>query len=139
MEYPTFRGDERGVEGLEPDLVLPEQFFGALRRASTQSGERRLMAAVLEEGIETFRRYALTADPVGRELFDDARAWILARHDPSLFSFTTVCGLLEIDEGYLRSGLLRWLEHERARSVRQAEGQRSDPANDRDQPSAATG
>jgi hypothetical protein len=114
METLLWTRDDRAADGLEPDLMLPEQFFGALRRSSGQNGERRLMAAVLQEGIETFQKYAYAHDPEGRELFEDARAWILARHDQELFSFTTVCATLELDADCLRSGLFRWLETHRA-------------------------
>lgn len=112
METAILTRDDRGSDGLEPDLMLPEQFFGALRRSSSQNGERRLVAAVLQEGIETFQRYAAARDPEGRELFLDARAWILARHDSELFSFTSVCGILDIDAECLRGGLLRWLSRQ---------------------------
>ena len=114
MESLLWNRDDRVGDGLEPDLMLPEQFFGALRRSSSQNGERRLMAAVLQEGIETFQKYAHAGDPEGRELFADARAWLLARHDHDLFSFTTVCTMLELDADCLRQGLLRWLAQERA-------------------------
>ena len=100
--------DDRGMEMLDPDVMTPEQFFGLLR-GTARTGERRLMAAVLQDGIETFQKNADARDPVGRELFDEARAWILARHDPSLFSFTTVCDVLDLDSNALRGGLLRWL------------------------------
>jgi hypothetical protein len=113
MEMPLWTRDDRGADGLEPDLMLPEQFFGALRRANAHNGERRLMAAVLQEGIETFQKHALSRDAESRELFADARAWIVARHDQDLFSFTTVCGVLDLDADCLRSGLLRWLERRR--------------------------
>lgn len=113
METAIWTRDDRVGDGLEPDLMLPEQFFGAMRRSSNQNGERRLMAAVLQEGIETFQKYAQARDPEGRELFEDARAWILARHDQDLFSFTTVCATLELDPDCLRGGLFRWLERHR--------------------------
>jgi hypothetical protein len=115
METALWTRDDRGADGLEPDLMLPEQFFGALRRNSSQNGERRLMAAVLQEGIETFQKYAHARDPEGRELFDDARAWIVARHDQDLFSFTTVCAVLDIDAECVRGGLMRWLDRHRVR------------------------
>ena len=118
METAILTRDDRGSDGLEPDLMLPEQFFGALRRSSSQNGERRLMAAVLQEGIETFQRYAAAGDPEGRELFHDARAWILARHDSALFSFTSVCAILDIDAECLRGGLLRWLDRQTCSPLR---------------------
>jgi hypothetical protein len=117
METSLWTHDDRGGDGLEPDLMLPEQYFGALRRSSNQNGERRLMAAVLQEGIETFQKYATAQDPEGRELFADARSWILARYDQDLFSFTTVCATLEIDAECLRGGLLRWLDLQGSGSV----------------------
>jgi hypothetical protein len=125
METALWTRDDRGGDGLEPDLMLPEQFFGALRRGSAQNGERRLMAAVLQEGIETFQKYAGARDAEGRALFEDARAWIVARHDQDLFSFTTVCAVLDIDADCVRGGLLRWLDRQRvegASSPRAVEG-----------------
>jgi hypothetical protein len=107
MDFSIAR-DDRGMEMLDPDLMTPDQFFGLLR-GTARTGERKLMAAVLQDGIETFQKNASARDPIGRELFDEARAWILARHDPSLFSFTTVCDVLELDANALRAGLLRWL------------------------------
>ncbi len=110
MEQPILPSEERGVDGLEPDLMLPEQFFGTLRGPSRTSGERRLMAAVLQEGIETLQKNVHASDPEGRESFLDALAWLRARHDVALFSFTTVCAALDIDADFLRGGVMRWLE-----------------------------
>lgn len=109
MEHPELPREERGVDGLEPDVMLPEQFFGALRGFGSRGGETRLMAAVLQEGIDTFRKYALARDPEGRELFEDARAWLVARHDHDLFAFTTLCEILGVDADCLRGAMLRWL------------------------------
>ena len=118
MDSSVLTRDDRGTDFLEPDLMLPEQFFPALRRGQARNGERRLMAAVLQDGVETFQKYALARDPAGRELFDEARAWIGARHDATLFSFTTVCDVLEIDPDHLRQGLLRWLSTQQVRASR---------------------
>ncbi|MEW6272161.1 MAG: hypothetical protein AB1689_23000 [Thermodesulfobacteriota bacterium] len=117
MEYSLLTRDDRGGEVLEPDVMTPEQFFGLLRQRSWQDGERRLMAAVLQDGIENFQKYAFATDPLGRELFDVERSWIVA-DDHALFSFTTVCEVLDIDPGCLRNGLLRWLEQRRHDPVR---------------------
>ena len=54
MEYSLLTRDDRGTEFLEPDVMTPDQFFGLLRQRSWQDGERRLMAAVLQDGIENF-------------------------------------------------------------------------------------
>ncbi|MFM7736706.1 MAG: hypothetical protein ACKPBU_12090 [Alphaproteobacteria bacterium] len=112
--------EERGVDGLEPDQMLPGQFFGALKSQAGTSGERRLMAAVLQEGIETLQKTLHTTDPEGREAFCDALAWLRAKHDADLFSFTTVCAVLDIDADWLRDGLMRRLEERRAEGKRPA-------------------
>jgi hypothetical protein len=117
METSLLTRDDRG-EVLEPDVMTPEQFFGLLRQRSWQDGERRLMAAVLQDGIENFQKYAFASDPLGRELFDVERSWIVADDDHALFSFTTVCEVLDIDPVCLRDGLLRWLEQRRHDPVR---------------------
>lgn len=120
METAIPTPEERGVDGLEPDHMLPEQFFGALRSQAGTSGERRLMAAVLQEGIETLQKTVGATDPEGRKAFCDALAWLRARHDADLFSFTTVCAVLDIDADWLRDGLLRRLESRRAEAKRPA-------------------
>lgn len=118
MEYPIPSRDDRGTEVLEPDVMTPEQFFGLLRQRSWQDGERRLMAAVLQDGIENFQKYAFAQDALGRELFDVERSWLVDEDDRALFSFNTVCEVLDIDPDYLRSGMLRWLEQRRNDPVR---------------------
>jgi hypothetical protein len=122
--------EDRGKEILEPDVMTPVQFFGAFRRRSWQDGERRLMSAVLQEGIETFQKHAASRDELGRTLFEEAHRWVVARFDRSLFSFATVCEMLEIDADYLRTGLLRWLEEQgpRTRATRGTELARFAPA-----------
>jgi len=102
--------EDRGKEMLEPDIMTPVQFFGALRRRSWQDGERRLMSAVLQDGIETFQKHAFSTDELGKALFEEAQRWVSAKFDRSLFSFTSVCEILDIDAEYLRAGLFRWRE-----------------------------
>ena len=70
-----------------------------------------------QDGIETFQKYALARDELGREQFEEAQRWLTARFDRSLFSFVTLCDLLEIDAEYLRSGMLRWWERQRLRAL----------------------
>jgi hypothetical protein len=118
MEYSILSRDDRGGDVLEPDVMTPEQFFGLLRQRSWQDGERRLMAAVLQDGIENFQKYAFATDPLGREIFDVEHGWLVADDDHALFAFNTVCEVLDIDPDCLRTGLLRWVEQRRDDPVR---------------------
>jgi hypothetical protein len=98
--------DERYVGPIEPDTVLPPQFFGALRRRASLDGERRLMMAVLEDAVHCFRKHARTSDPRARQLHADAEAWIRGTDRMWFFSFENVCDTLEIDPDWVREGLL---------------------------------
>ena len=89
---------------LEPDGVLPSQFFD-LGVEGPLAAEKRLMAALLSDGIELFLAELRNgARGVGRD-------WV-ERSDPSyVFGFESVCDVLGINAGYLRRGLLRYAEN----------------------------
>jgi len=87
----------------EPDTILATQFFGRLR-SSERSGERRLMVAVLEEGVLTYLKYAHITDPKGRALFEEAKAWIESS-DNDLMAFETLCHAVGLEPDYIRRGL----------------------------------
>ena len=104
--------DDRHTGTLEPDTVLPEQFFAALKHKAHADGERRLVVAVLEDAVNCFRKNLFAADPKAHQLFVEAEEWITA-HDPSwFFSFANVCETLGLEPDYLREGLLHWKERQ---------------------------
>jgi hypothetical protein len=81
--------------------------------------ECQLLWAVLENGVEEYRKYATATSRRGKRLFREAEAWIM-RDDPMwLFSFVSICHILEIDPDYLRTGLRRWREARTAPAVLQ--------------------
>ena len=93
-----------------PAGVLPDQYFATVRRAAAgKLGEYRLLVAVLEDAIRCYQENARTAN----RLFRDAEQWIMdpeddrADGDDVRFSFEYVCGVLNLDPGYLRAGLRR--------------------------------
>ena len=77
-------------------------------------GEKRLMLAVLESATEDFQKYVLATNTYGKQLFQDAEDWFLAVNDESFFSFENVCHYLQLDPDYIRKGLSRWKETQRA-------------------------
>ncbi|MBP1687407.1 MAG: hypothetical protein H6Q33_3550 [Deltaproteobacteria bacterium] len=110
--------DGDGLQVVRPEVVLPVQFFGGLRKhAPHQGGEFRLLVALLEDAVYCFQRYACSRDSRGRRLFDDAARWIGTDDDGSpsrSFSFEYVCAVLDFDAAHLRRHLHRWLERRRA-------------------------
>jgi hypothetical protein len=80
----------------------------SLFKKTLREGEERLMLAVLENATEDFQKYVLATDKRGKELFDQAEAWILETDSPSFFSFENICEHLQLDPDYVRRGFMRW-------------------------------
>ena len=109
MSFKTRENSQDLMLAFEPDVLLTEQFYSALRRSHLGNPERRLMAAVLEDAVA-----CLSVDPRScsrRQTRDflEAQAWVNGTEESDwVFSLATVCELLGIDPGYLRKGLNGW-------------------------------
>jgi hypothetical protein len=97
----------------EPDIVTGEQFFARAKVASAV-GPKALMAAVLEDALETYRDYASSPNLTKRRLSVEAKAWIDDRESTDLFGFENVCRTLDIDPDWIRLRLRRLEEREAA-------------------------
>jgi len=122
------------AELFKPDILLPSQFFGAMRQRVPQEAEYRLVVALLQDAVECFQKHVRARDPKARQLFTDAEAWINSDDRAWAFSFPNVCDLLGLNGEHLRRGLQRWKEGELARHGRRslcAVTQSADRASDR--------
>lgn len=122
METPALARDDRGgydrgIDSLEPDHITPGQFAGMLRSSTWRDGEHRLVAAVLQDAIETFHRCAFTESEAKREQFSEVYRWIVDQENQTLFAFNTICDILDLDSDCLREGLLLWLEQNKKRPI----------------------
>jgi hypothetical protein len=97
--------EERMAGLLQPDTLLPSQYFGRLRRGAQLDGERRLMIAVLEDAVETYRKQAGARDGRAQQAFREAEEWIDDTDRTWLFSFENICDVLDINAEYVRRGL----------------------------------
>lgn len=100
---------------LQPDAILPAQFFQSLRSKSQFDGERRLMIAVLEDAVNCFMKQLHATDPKARQLFTDAEEWIANDDRSWFFAFDNVCETLDLNPDYVREGLFKWRAAERRR------------------------
>lgn len=103
--------EEREGFPLQMECILPEQFFGRAR--SHESGERRLLAAVLDDAIACFQRFLFPAGQRQRRLYQEAEQWIMERTRASAdacpnFSFDRVCDVLGLDADGVRDRLMLW-------------------------------
>ena len=72
--------------------------------------ERRLLLAVLEDAIRTYRRYAFANDRHGAVLLSHVEEWFASDDTDWTFSFAAICDALGLDASYLRGGLRRLRE-----------------------------
>jgi|SRR5215472_8729533 len=97
--------------------ILPSQYNDLVRRRSPGfEGERRLLWAVLEDAIDTYLANMRCATAKQRDEFEEVCGWFRPPEDQRgrLFSFETICDLLEIDARLL----LKDIEAIRARETR---------------------
>jgi len=99
---------------LEPDVLLPSQFFARPGARASMLPEGQLMRAVLEDASATFQKNAVTKDLRGLRLFAEAAAWFASEDVSWLFSFVNIRYVLDIDADSLRCGLRRWRDRQRA-------------------------
>lgn len=93
---------------MEPELLMPTQFFDRFRASAILEGERRLMLAVLEDAVSCFQNYAGATRPRARRLYQESEDWILDTDDSWPFSFESVCVVLGYDSSYVRRRLMDW-------------------------------
>jgi hypothetical protein len=95
----------------EPD-VLSSHYFENLHRRSSLEPEKKLMLAVLEDGIRCFQDNVTAQSGTRRRLFEDAKEWILQQDRHWLFSFENICDALGINPAYVRRRLMQWKQKE---------------------------
>ena len=96
----------------EPDVMLPSQLLMPDEEGLT-GGERRLMAALLSDGIEAYINQAmavLEGNLKKARAKADACEWVEESDQTYVFSFDNVCECLGINPEYLRLGLHRYLD-----------------------------
>ena len=106
---------DAGATLFQPDSLLPAQFFTALKQRSQACGERRLMAAILEDAIDCFQKYLWAKDNRSRILRQEAESWFFSDDDSWPFSFINVCEALDLEPDFLRRGLTTWKERQLTR------------------------
>jgi hypothetical protein len=103
--------DPAAFASLEPDFVLPEQFFP--EQQPNWSGELSLLWTVFSDGIETFRKEVL----LGRErseAYTETLEWIELTGQESIFSFDRLCELFQLNPVKVRCSLLTWRDRQRS-------------------------
>ncbi|GBD27005.1 hypothetical protein HRbin30_02349 [bacterium HR30] len=105
---------------LQPNALLPSQFFAALKRRVEHEPERRLLAAMLQDAVECFQKNLFARERKKRQLFLEAEQWISSTDRTWPFSFENACEQLELNPEYVRKGLFAWKEAQLAKRMGEA-------------------
>src|SRR2546428_11018478 len=89
---------------VEPEILLPSQYFELLTGHSILEGEKRLMLAILEDAVSCYQKYVGSTRGRPKRLFDEAEEWILDEESGWVFSFESICNALGLNPPYLRDG-----------------------------------
>lgn len=116
MGAQALRFDDPSPMLLEPDAVLPAQYFDRAGTGANAQPEKRLMLAVLEDAITTFQRHLQSDSRRSQRLVEDVEAWTAGGTGENGFSFEEVCAALDIEPEYVRAGLVRWKDAELRRA-----------------------
>ncbi len=98
---------------LEPEVMLPSQYYSQGGVDSSLQPEKRLMLAVLEDAVGTFQKYANANERNGQRLFADVEEWFESDDLEWPYSFVNVSNALGLDVSYMRRGLARWRDGQR--------------------------
>jgi len=123
MNVLRSESEERGGPLLEPNTILPIQFFST-RGACRWTGEQRLMAAILEDAIAVYSKSSAPKGSKARQILRETERWLRSKDRTWTFSFLRVCEMLSLDPIAIR----RALRERRDRQSAQAAGPETIPA-----------
>ncbi len=117
------------------DTIHPTQHFSAGRVALPGEGERRLMAAILEDAVSSFESASKSDADQARALIEELIEWFADEDDTYLFSFPCICDFLEIKPETVRAHIkqVHWAalkERDRRRAAAEQEQPIELPVND---------
>ena len=107
MGEATMKDEEQLSTLLEPDVMVPEQFFAGPRRGE-ERGEHRLMAAILDDAVLTYCMSQVARARGGWRAEREAGEWIESTDRSWIFSFERICDALDLDAECIRRGVRAW-------------------------------
>lgn len=96
---------------LHPDASLPAQYWDTFAGSAEIAPEKRLLIAVLEEAIKSYRALVFT----GGRRFAEVEEWLLSDDNCYTFSFCSICDILGLSATRVRKSLRIWAASEALR------------------------
>jgi hypothetical protein len=101
--------DETLAGVFAPAIILPAQYYWALGHRTCLEGERKLMFAVLEDGVQCYLKNMDAKSRRRRILFFEVRDWMKAERNNGPFSFELLCQEFGMESSRVRNALQRRL------------------------------
>jgi hypothetical protein len=105
---------ERVSSLFQVDTLAAQQYHDTYRRKIPQQPEIRLMLAVLEDAINCYQDNIFALNKKRIQLYKEAEDWFMSDDASWIFSFVSICSLLNLEPSYFRQGLDRWAARRRA-------------------------
>ena len=96
------------------DTLAAQQFNDTYRRKTPHQSEVRLMLAILEDAINCYQDNVFALNKKRIQLFQEAEEWFMKDDASWIFSFVSICSILNLEPDYFRQGLKRWTAAQRA-------------------------
>ena len=98
----------------QPDVLCLHEYLCIYHGRPSETPERRLMAAVLRDAIESYLRTCRAPNRRKKRNFREVQDWFFRGDDSGVFSLENICGVLNIAPGYIRRILLRYEQQDSA-------------------------
>ena len=89
----------------QPDVLCMHEYLHVYQCRPAETPERRLLAAVLRDAIDCYLRDCCAKNRHRKRSFREAEEWFFGSSPDGIFSLESVCGILNIDPGYIRRSL----------------------------------
>lgn len=92
----------------QPDVLCVDEYLHVYEGRPADTPERRLIAAILRDAVDCYLRDCFTKNRHRKRSFREAEEWFFKSDDYGVFSLDNVCGVLNIDPGYIRRSLRQY-------------------------------
>jgi hypothetical protein len=92
----------------QPDVLCVDEYLHVYQGRPAETPERRLLAAILRDAVDCYLRDCFTKNRHRKRSFREAEEWFFKSDDYGVFSLENVCGILNIDPGYIRRSLIQY-------------------------------
>jgi hypothetical protein len=90
------------------DTLAAQQYHDTYRRKIPQQSVIRIMLAVLEDAINCYQENIFAVSKKRLQLFKEAEDWFMNDDASWIFSFVSICSILNLEPDYFRLGIRQW-------------------------------